>query len=120
MEEKSSIRSMFNNVIPSKKRDVKIEDDNVLANMLSELESNDNENSSAVQNSDNKSSVKATEKAEMKNFMADFAQSARKPEQKAESTNDDVSFTARIHIKIPLKCFDQFFSHNYSFYFKLE
>lgn len=97
---------MFSNVIPSKKKDVKLEDDNILANILSELESNDNQNTSGVQNSETKSSAKATEKAEMKNFMADFAKGS-----KSESTIDDVSFeSVSIHFFSPNDSFFLFFN----------
>lgn len=93
---------MFSNVIPAKKKEVKIEDDDVLANILNELDSTDNQgaasNTATAQNSSSKS-TKLVEKAEMKNFMADFGQSARKTEKpKVDSTSDDVSSSISLQL----------------------
>lgn len=86
---------MFGNVVPAKKKDIKIEDDRVLADILNELESGDNHgaNGSAAQSGAGKAQAKSNEKAEMKSFMADFAQASRRPPEKAtvDSTSDDVS-----------------------------
>lgn len=93
VEGKSSIRSMFSNVVPAKKKDVKVEDDQVLANLLNELDSDDNKASGSggmsAANGNNKTNTKLVEKAEIKNFMADFTRKPEKP--KIESTSDDVS-----------------------------
>lgn len=98
----ASIRSMFGNVAPAKKKEVKLDDDDILAGILGEIEqpgSSNTSESNKTNASDAKTGVeqsnkKLTEKTEMalvKEYMANFTKNVqRKSESKTESTSDDV------------------------------
>lgn len=104
VEGNASIRSMFGNV-STKKKDtkVKLDNDDLLADILNEINPNESEgsgskNSATEMNSKPKSSVSATkmnEKTEMalaQDYIAKLSRSVpRKKEVKTESTSDDVS-----------------------------
>lgn len=90
-----SIRSLFGNVTATKKEKVKLEDDDILADILGEIEPNGS-NGTASSTKDGTAKVtqgkKIDEMALVKEYMANFTKSVqRKPETKKESTSDDVS-----------------------------
>lgn len=99
----ASIRNMFGNVAGKKKEtQVKLDDDDILASILGEIDPNDSKSNgnTNVTESGSKSSVlinKVKEKTEMamvKDYIANFSKTApRKKEVKPESTSDDVSGT---------------------------
>lgn len=96
-----SIRSMFGNVAAKKKETkVNINEDDILADILGEINptTNGNTSSSADTSSKSKTSVttnvikKKTEMAMVKDYIANFSKAVpRKQEIKTESNNDDVS-----------------------------
>lgn len=95
VEGNASIRSLFNNAT-TKKRDVKINEDDILTNILGEIDSKDSQANGNTGNSlhndvkPSKSIMRMNEKIEVKKYMESFAESYRKPETKIDSTSDDV------------------------------
>lgn len=89
---------MFGNVTATKKEKVKLEDDDILADILGDLEQNTSTSNGAASSSSgakakvSEASSKLDEVALVKEYMANFSKSVqRKPETKQESTSDDVS-----------------------------
>lgn len=104
VEGNASIRSMFGNVVAKKKEPkVKLDDDDILAGILGEIDPNDskvNASGSGVAESSTKPKAsigthKMKEKTEMamvKDYIANFSKSVpRKKDVKTESIEDDVS-----------------------------
>lgn len=102
VEGNASIRSMFSNAKKTETK-VKLEEDDILADILGEMNPNDSKtngstSSAADTSSKHKTMVtsnKMKEKTEMalvKDYIANFSKSVpRKHETKTESTSDDVS-----------------------------
>ena len=102
VEGNASIRSMFGNVVAKKKENkVNINEDDILADILGEINPESNGNSStstATTSKSNTSSVagskmnKKTEMALVKDYLGSFSKAVpRKQETKSESISDDVS-----------------------------
>lgn len=95
----SSIRSMFGNVVAKKKETkVNLDDDDILASVLGEIDpenSKSNENRTATESKSFVATTnlnKKTEMAMVKDYMANLSKAVpRKKEVKADSTSDDVS-----------------------------
>lgn len=93
-----SIRTMFGNVTAAKKEKVKLEDDDILADVLGELESNGSNSNGASTSKDNGNAKISQAKSKLddialaKEYMANFSKSIqRKSDIKKESISDDVS-----------------------------
>lgn len=104
VEGKSSIRSMFGNAVVKKKETVKLDEDDILAGILDEINPNDTKmnGSASTSNETNGKSTKSnsvsankmkekTEMAMVKDYIASISKAVpRKPEVKSE-ISDDVS-----------------------------
>lgn len=99
-----SIRSLFSNAVPKKKDpSVKVEDDDILAGILGEINptASSKENGATTSKatpSSTKVTERANEKSEMekvKEYMQNFTKNIqKKPETKSLNTSDDVRFSS--------------------------
>lgn len=96
MQGKGSIKSLFGNAVPKKKDvgAVKLEDDNILADILGELDSKETNTVGTTSHTNSSLATIQEEKNMINEYMASVSRNALKKRQlnKADDSNDDVGY----------------------------